>query len=198
VNLLRPASKLATCAWVFPAKIHSRASTSSGFQGGSLMQEDHIDNISLFKHLWQIKTRPKPEKKQDSYRKTKRPIMTKGKNRGKPMLSYLPSSEKMVALCLAHHRNPATLKCYPGYGKISDETGLDRKTIARAVDSLERAKIIWRFKVYENGELRRTQYFFMFDSKDAKDLWDNDDSPLARDQTTDGIEQFIESLDVPF
>ena len=162
------------------------------------MSEYHIDNLGLFKHLWQIKTRPKSSEKQEKFHKTKRPLMTKGKNKGKPMISYLSSPEKLIVLCIAHHRNPATLRCFPGYGTISKETGLDKKTIGKAMESLERAKIIWRYKVYDENELKRTQYFFMYDANDAKNLWEDEDSPMYRAQSTDGIDEFIEYLDVPF
>lgn len=162
------------------------------------MSENHIDNIGLMKHLWQIKTRPKSSEKQDKFQKTKRPIMTKGKSKGKPVVYYLSSSEKLVVLCIAHHRNPATLRCFPGYGTISRETGLDKKTVCRAIDSLERAKIIWRYKVYDENELKRTQYFFLHDANDAKALWEDEDSPMYRAQMTDGIDEFIESLEVAF
>jgi len=54
----------------------------------------------------------------------------------------VPPAAKLVLLTLANCQNPETLECYPSVGYISDVTGLDQKTIRRAISMLEQAGIV--------------------------------------------------------
>ena len=54
----------------------------------------------------------------------------------------LPSTEKLVLLCLAHHANPDNGLCFPSTSKIGKDTGLHPKSVSRCIGRLKNGKFI--------------------------------------------------------
>ena len=54
----------------------------------------------------------------------------------------LPSSQKLVLLCLADHHNSLTGRCFPSCSTICDMTGLNKKTVPVALQSLADRNLI--------------------------------------------------------
>lgn len=54
----------------------------------------------------------------------------------------LPSSEKLVLLCLANFANSDTGLCFPSSTKIGECTGLHPKSVSRVLGRLQKRKLI--------------------------------------------------------
>jgi DNA-binding MarR family transcriptional regulator len=54
----------------------------------------------------------------------------------------LPSTEKLVLLCLAHFANSKTGKCWPSNKQVGQLTGLNPQTVSRAISKLSRRGLI--------------------------------------------------------
>ena len=54
----------------------------------------------------------------------------------------LPSTEKLVLLCLAHFANTKTGQCWPGNNQVGHLTGLNPETVSRAIGRLVRRGLI--------------------------------------------------------
>tara|TARA_R100000458_G_scaffold23317_1_gene20849 strand:- start:6228 stop:6866 length:639 start_codon:yes stop_codon:yes gene_type:complete len=67
----------------------------------------------------------------------------------------IPSSEKLVLLCLSDCHNADTGQCNPSVSYIAKKTSLDRKTVLKSLRSLNDRKILSRVKV----EGSSNQYF---------------------------------------
>ena len=67
----------------------------------------------------------------------------------------IPSSEKLVLLCLADCHNADTGQCNPSVSYIATKTSLDRKTVLKSLRSLNDREILSRAKV----EGSSNQYF---------------------------------------
>ena len=67
----------------------------------------------------------------------------------------IPSSEKLVLLCLADCHNADTGQCNPSVSYIAKKTSLDRKTVLKSLRSLNDREILSRAKV----EGSSNQYF---------------------------------------
>ena len=67
----------------------------------------------------------------------------------------VPSSEKLVLLCLSDCHNADTGQCNPSVSYISKKTSLDRKTVLKSLRSLNDREILSRAKV----EGSSNQYF---------------------------------------
>jgi len=59
----------------------------------------------------------------------------------------IPSSEKLVLLCLSDCHNADTGQCNPSVSYISKKTSLDRKTVLKSLRSLSDLEILSRAKV---------------------------------------------------
>ena len=70
----------------------------------------------------------------------------------------LKSSQKLVLLCLANCHNDSNNRCYPSISYISNNTGLNKKTIISSLEILEKSSIIYASKM--NG--KSTCYEFNF------------------------------------
>ena len=68
----------------------------------------------------------------------------------------VPSSEKLVLLCLSDCHNADTGQCNPSVSYISKKTSLDRKTVLKSLRSLNDREILSRAKV----EGSSNQYLF--------------------------------------
>jgi DNA-binding MarR family transcriptional regulator len=138
----------------------------------------YINNLALFNHLWDYPTRKSNTKDKTA----------------------LTSTEKAVAVCIANHRNSATLACFPGYGRVAKQTGFNRTTVLRAAKRLEDVGIVYRHRVYEDGWLQRQEYYFHFDAEVARSLRDDEDSILNKADKLEGIDNFLEFVDnrIPF
>lgn len=148
-----------------------------------------INNFKLFDYLWDLPTKPYlptlPPKKSDQPKRKQR-----SKPRARIYQTFYSSTEKAVAVYIANCRNSAHLRCYPGYAKISLKTGFRVNAVRKAIDVLERTKVIFRHKVYDAGELRYTQYFFYFDGEKQKEIYEDYDSILSN-EPPDGMEEFL-------
>jgi len=59
----------------------------------------------------------------------------------------VPSSEKLVLLCLADCHNADTGQCNPSVNYISRQTSLERKTVLKALSLLNDKSLLSRVKV---------------------------------------------------
>lgn len=53
-----------------------------------------------------------------------------------------PASAKLVLLCLADHHNSTSGRCDPSVSTIALETGLDRKTVMKSIETLSTSGLI--------------------------------------------------------
>lgn len=67
----------------------------------------------------------------------------------------VPSSEKLVLLCLSDCHNGDTSQCNPSVNYITKKTSLDRKTVLKALRLLDEKELLSRLKV----EGSSNQYF---------------------------------------
>ena len=72
----------------------------------------------------------------------------------------VPSSEKLVLLCLSDCHNGDTGQCNPSVNYISRKTSLDRKTVLKALRVLSDQEVLSRIKV----EGSSNQYFLAVDA----------------------------------
>ena len=148
-----------------------------------------INNFNLFNYLWDLPTKPHlptlPSKPSGQPKRKPR-----SNPRARVHQSYYSPAEKAVAVYIANCRNSARLHCYPGYAKIARCTGLRVNAVRKAIETLEKTKIIFRHKVSEDGQLKYTQYFFFFDGKNQKAIYEDYDSVLSNDPP-EGIEEFL-------
>ena len=63
-------------------------------------------------------------------------------------LRGLTSSQKLTLLCLSDNHNQSTGQCNPSISFIADKTGLDRKTVMRALDDLEIKGFLKQYKKF--------------------------------------------------
>ncbi|RZS58968.1 helix-turn-helix protein [Microcella putealis] len=57
-----------------------------------------------------------------------------------PKMMPLHPGEKLTLLCIAEHENPVEGCAYPSYQRISDQTGLNVRTVQRHVKTLAAVK----------------------------------------------------------
>lgn len=73
----------------------------------------------------------------------------------------LPPTRKFVLVALADRCNKDTLRCHPSIAKLSEDTGLGRMTVFRALEDLEAAGLIQRVeRNRENGSRTSSDYRF--------------------------------------
>ena len=65
----------------------------------------------------------------------------------------LPSTDKLVLLCLAHHANPDNGLCYPSTSKIGKDTGLHPKSVSRVLTRLQKRKLVTIKRRMDNSNL---------------------------------------------
>ena len=65
----------------------------------------------------------------------------------------LPSTEKLVLLCLAHHANPDNGLCFPSTSKIGKDTGLHPKSVSRVLTRLQKRKLVKVKRRMDNSNL---------------------------------------------
>ena len=65
----------------------------------------------------------------------------------------LPSTDKLVLLCLAHHANPYNGLCFPSTSKIGEDTGLHPKSVSRCIRRLRKGKLIETKRRMNNSSL---------------------------------------------
>lgn len=54
----------------------------------------------------------------------------------------LPTTEKLVALCVLKHRNNDTGKCYPSRKRLAAMCGISVRAVSRALESLKASGVI--------------------------------------------------------
>jgi len=88
----------------------------------------------------------------------------------------LTSTEKLVAIALMSHRNNISMMCCPGLTLLSKETMLHRSTIQRTIVSLIKKKIIARLQKRDGRIYYKSQYYFFYDIKIARQIYENEES----------------------
>lgn len=83
-------------------------------------------------------------------------------------------------LGIFNHRNVHTFLCFPELDTIAEETGLNEKTVRRAVERLEWLDQIVRVKTRNGKRNGRTFYFAMFDFNEALSLADDPDATFSQ------------------
>jgi thiaminase len=86
---------------------------------------------------------------------------------------HLTSTEKLVALAIAKHRNNVSMKCNPGKGRIAKITGLGWATVKRAISGLVKEKEIARLQIKDGTKNLTNQYYFRYDFADALKIFEN-------------------------
>lgn len=81
----------------------------------------------------------------------------------------LSASEKLVLLCLSDCHNGNTGRCDPSVTYISDNTGLHRETVMKAINTVESKR---RIKV-EKRQGKRTNFFLLIDDAEDKTSTEN-------------------------
>lgn len=92
----------------------------------------------------------------------------------------LPPTQKLVLLALANCHNKGTGCCYPSIPHIAEVTGLNWRTVMRAVDGLQKRGAIAATK--RGGQ--RTEYALMRDSYPCHRVTPDTVSPLSQSQGT--------------
>ena len=111
------------------------------------MSENQLDNIALFKYFFLPETK------------------------------NLTSSERLVALCLAHHRNNISMLCCPSIDTMKKEIQIAKSTVILAIRGLIKKDIIVKLQIKRiNTSFANNQYYFMYDIEHAKTIRNNDDS----------------------
>ena len=88
----------------------------------------------------------------------------------------LTSTEKLVAIILMSHRNNVSMMCCPGLTLLEQETGLNRRTIQRAIQSLVIKKELIRLRIKKAKKFFKNQYYFFFDISVALSIYKNKES----------------------
>lgn len=77
----------------------------------------------------------------------------------------LTATEKLIAMLIASHRNPATGLCCPGQGRIARQAGLSRYWVNKLVADLKRMGVVevhkGRFRDFSPKTVHN--YVFLFD-----------------------------------
>lgn len=111
------------------------------------MDNDKLNNIALLKHFLSEET------------------------------DRLTSTESLVALCLAIHRNNISMLCCPSITTIQKRARMARSTVVGALTGLIQKKEIIRLRIKkENSTFANNQYYFFFDIKHAIEIYDDEDS----------------------
>ena len=82
----------------------------------------------------------------------------------------LSSTELLVALTIAKHRNSKTLQCNPSITRIAKQSKFTRRTVISTIQKLIKRGIIACEKTRTSNNFLSSHYFFMFDIEDAKTI----------------------------
>nr|WP_279053180.1 helix-turn-helix domain-containing protein [Acinetobacter tandoii] len=89
------------------------------------------------------------------------------------------SSQKVLLLNLAHRADNKHYKCFPSLRCIANDTGLDRKTIIKALDALEQKKLIM-FTGKKVGNGVKTYQLVGFISDEQKNINNKNDDSIKK------------------
>ena len=105
----------------------------------------------------------------------------------------LTSTQKLVALGILKHRNKENFACHPKLETIMKNTSLSRPAVRKAIQALEKRKIITRIKLVTGKRVDVTKYFFIADMNRQKEILKNRTSPLNRNpENSDERDLFAE------
>ena len=80
----------------------------------------------------------------------------------------LTSTEKLVAMTLAVHRNVSTMSCCPSYNTLSKETKISRAWVVKTINSLIEKGVIVKVEPPRDGrQYKSNHYYFTFDLENA-------------------------------
>lgn len=92
----------------------------------------------------------------------------------------LSSTQKLVALGILKHRNKENFACHPKLETIMKNTSLSRPAVRKAIQALEKRKIIRRVQLVTGKRVDVTKYYFLEDLDRQKEIFESDTSPLNR------------------
>lgn len=90
--------------------------------------------------------------------------------------NLLTSTERLVMVGIFRHRNVHSFLCFPDLETIAANTALNRRTIQRAIKSLEASGELIRVKTSRSGKTGPTFYYAELDLRKAVQLSEDGDS----------------------
>lgn len=131
-----------------------------------------LDNIALFKYIRDLDLRIHSKK------------TANGKVTSKTAM-------KAVLFTLATYRNNTTGQCNPDMRTIGENSGCSRDTVSRSISELINRKVLIKINMGYTGSNTRNRYYFAYDMKDLKDMFEDCDHEIHKSSELEPVEEAI-------